>query len=128
MFQSVSVQFNLPENLLYSLCYVESKHQVGAVHIDDGKSSSLGICQVKYNTAKWLGYEGSENDLMDAYTNIYYAGKYLAYQRSRYQSNTKAIIAYNTGHAKSLTKTNYSDKVNSYWGTVNNEHRWNQAR
>jgi soluble lytic murein transglycosylase-like protein len=33
--------------------------------------------QIKYNTAKSMGYNGSAAGLFDAETNIKYAGKYL---------------------------------------------------
>jgi soluble lytic murein transglycosylase-like protein len=33
--------------------------------------------QIKYNTAKSMGYDGSPSGLFDAETNIKYAGKYL---------------------------------------------------
>lgn len=121
LFLTVSTQFNLPNNLLSSLCYVESKHEINAIHLDDGGSKSLGICQVKYNTAKWLGFKGTESELMLPENNIYYAAKYLAYQQKRYSCINKAIIAYNKGNAKHFTKSKYRDKVIKQWRGVNYE-------
>lgn len=119
MFMVTTAQFHLPQNLLASLCYVESKYDITAVHKDDGTSNSVGVCQVKLKTAKWMGFKGTEKQLMDPRTNIYYAGKYLSYQQKRYHSSTKAIIAYNIGNAKGLTSTKYSAKVIRQWG-INN--------
>jgi soluble lytic murein transglycosylase-like protein len=111
----VTLQFHLPQGLLSSLCYVESKHNPIAVHIDDGDGNSLGICQVKWSTARWLGFKGTEQDLMDPSTNIYYAGKYLAKQLQRYPNEiNKAVIAYNQGHAN-LTTTKYQVRVFNTW-------------
>ena len=116
IFVSISIQFGLPPNLLSSLCYVESKHDIYAVHEDDGGSNSLGVCQVKLATAQWLGFKGTEEQLMKPHINIYYAGMYLSKQRNRYNGSIeKAVIAYNVGHAKNLTSTEYSRKVLRQW-------------
>jgi len=116
LFYQASVTFHLPGGLLESLCYVESTHNVSAVHHDDGSSDSLGICQVKYRSAQWMGYDGSEKGLMRPSVNIYYAAKYLAYQMRRYDGDvTRAVVAYNRGNAKGLTHTDYSDKVMDAW-------------
>lgn len=112
LFSSISAQFDLPPKLLDSVCYVESRHKPHAVNVDDGGSPSLGLCQVKLKTARWLGFEGDEADLMEPRTNAYYAGKYLAYQLKRYRGDKhRAVTAYNRGNAKFLTSSAYSTKV-----------------
>lgn len=121
---TTSVQFGLPSGLLDSVCWVESGHNPTAIHKHDGDSDSIGLCQIKYKTAKWLGFKGREKDLYNPKINAYYAAKYLQYQIKRYNGNTKkAIIAYNIGNAKQLTNTAYSDKVIKHWGNTNHEHR-----
>lgn len=116
LFLSVSIQFSLPPRLLESLCYVESKHDVSIVHKNDGGSSSIGVCQVKLKTAKAMGFKGTEKELLDPENNVFYAGKYLAYQINRYHTNlAKAVIAYNKGNAKDLTATKYQVKVFKQW-------------
>lgn len=116
LFTAISIQLDLPPNLLSSLCYIESTHDIYAIHQDDGKSDSLGICQIKLETAKWLGFEGSREDLMLPENNIYYAGLYLKYQMARYnQSIAKAVISYNRGNAKGLTTSYYQAKVFKQW-------------
>lgn len=88
----------LPPQLLSSLCYIESSHNPKAVNHDDGTGDSLGICQVKLATARFLGFKGSREDLLNAKTNITYSAKYLKYQLNRYDSNVeKAVAAYNAG-------------------------------
>jgi soluble lytic murein transglycosylase-like protein len=117
IFSSVTTQLNLPAKLLPALCYVESKHNVAAIHHDDGATDSLGICQIKLETAKWLGFKGTKQQLMNPKINIYYAGLYLQRNIKRYNGNViKAIIAYNRGNAKNLTTTVYSTKVIKQWG------------
>ncbi len=115
IFLTTSIQMNLPPNLLSSLCYVESKHDIAAIHHDDGNSDSLGICQIKHDTAKWLGFKGSKEELMRPDINIKYAGLYLRYQIKRYNSVSKAVISYNRGNAKGLTTTNYQARVFKQW-------------
>jgi soluble lytic murein transglycosylase-like protein len=108
-------QQHLPPGLLESVCWVESRHVVSAIHHDDGSGDSLGICQVKYKTAKWLGFKGTEKDLMKPGNNIKVSAMYLRYQINRYKNVEKALIAYNRGNAKNLTRTKYSIKVINKW-------------
>lgn len=115
LFISTTTQLNLPPNLLEAICYVESKYDVRTIHYNDGDGNSIGLCQVKLKTAQWLGFKGTEQQLMDPQTNIYYAGKYLQHQIKRYHSVNRAVIAYNYGHAGDLTSTKYQVTVFKYW-------------
>lgn len=122
LFASVSAQLDLPAGLLASVCFVETRHDANAINRGDGGSDSYGICQIKHKTAKWMGFTGTEVELMDPRTNAYYAGKYLAYQISRQPTHEQAVIAYNQGHnRKRLTTTRYSAKVMSVWRDTTNE-------
>lgn len=116
MFMIVSAQFNLPPGLLSSICFVESSHNPTVIHHDDGRGDSLGICQIKLETAKGLGFNGDKKELMTIENNIYYAGAYLRHQQVRYNGDiSKAVIAYNIGHAGNLTATKYQYKVFKQW-------------
>lgn len=128
-FLLTSYQYNLPPGLLDSICFVESKYDINATHKDDGGESSLGVCQLHYSTAKWLGFNGTSKQLMDPQTNINYAGAYLSKQLSRYRNNPqKAVIAYNYGHVpKSLTYTKYQIKVFTKWGDKNVQ-KWSSCQ
>ena len=111
-----SNQLGLPPHLLSSICYVESHYKVTAVHHDDGDGDSLGVCQIKLKTARWLGYKGTKKNLMNPTINAYFAGKYLKHQIKRYKGDIKkAVISYNLGHAKGLTSTEYQRKVYKKW-------------
>lgn len=116
LFITTSIQFNLPNGLLSSLCFVETRHIASVVHIDDGSSHSYGVCQVKLETAKYLGFKGTVEQLMNPKINIYYAAKYLQKQILRYNDINKGIVAYNRGNSNKLTRSIYSDKVNKQWG------------
>lgn len=119
IFIAASVQFNLPPGLLASVCFVETRHDIQAVHFNDGGDDSIGICQLHYTTAQWLGFKGTKVELLDPSTNIYYAAKYLAKQRNRYGNVQQAVIAYNQGHAGGLTTTEYQVKVFTVWRNDN---------
>jgi soluble lytic murein transglycosylase-like protein len=114
LFVAATIQFNLPSGLLSSLCFVESRHNVAAIHHDDGNTDSIGICQVKLATARDFGFEGTAEELLSPKANIDFAAKYLAHQLKRYNGQVvPAVIAYNQGSARGLTRTRYSDKVMS---------------
>lgn len=117
LFIIATTAFNLPPNLLSSLCYVESAHDVNAIHHDDGGEDSIGICQVQLSTANTVGFRGTAKELLDPEVNTIVAAAILKYQMSRYHGNiTKAVIAYNIGNSKGLTTTKYQRKVFKIWG------------
>jgi soluble lytic murein transglycosylase-like protein len=112
MFTAISISQGLPPKLLESVCWVESKHNIHAIHHDDGSYDSLGICQIQLPTAKQLGFEGPAAQLMIPKYNIYYASLYLRHQIIRYNNNIeKALVAYNQGSAGFLSNSRYSDMV-----------------
>lgn len=120
LFNLNTAAYNLPPNLIHSICFVESSYNTKAVNIDDGGEDSLGVCQIKYSTAKWMGFKGTRKQLMQPENNIKYASKFLAYQIKRYNGNvTKGVIAYNRGNAIRLTSSPYSVKVFKQLGRVN---------
>ncbi len=121
LFISTTVQLNLPPNLLSSVCYIETRHNVSKIHRHDGDSDSIGICQIKLKTAKWLGYKGDAKGLLDPKVNIYYAGKYLKYHMNRHNNVSKAVIAYNQGHVGKAQFTSYQIKVFKQWRLALNE-------
>ncbi len=76
-------------------------HETGLKNVTvqyDGGSPSIGICQVKLETAKMLGYNGNQKGLEDVEVNAKWAGAYLKYQYNRYGHNwCQAVAAYNAG-------------------------------
>lgn len=121
IFATVTQTFNTPPGLLSAVCYVESNHRPHAFNENDGGSSSIGICQIKLTTAQGLGFRGTAEELAKPKTNIYYAGKYLKAQLTRYSGDIKkAISAYNAGthreDALGITKNRrYVAKVFKAW-------------
>ncbi len=64
---------NIPEELVHRVVKRESTYNPRAYH-----AGNYGLMQIRYNTAKGLGYEGPAEGLFDAETNLKYATKYLA--------------------------------------------------
>lgn len=88
--------------LLSALCFVESGHNPSAINLQDKGEPSMGECQVKLSTARWLGFKGEKKQLwLNRLTNRYYAARYLQKQLKRYHGDIpSAVAAYNAGTAK----------------------------
>lgn len=96
--------------LLQAVCLVESSGNSKAYVHKDGGSPSYGICQIKLETAVYLGFTGTSQDLMYAPTNYYWAARYLKRHLNRYQTVQEAISAYNAGRPVG-TNTKYVTRV-----------------
>jgi soluble lytic murein transglycosylase-like protein len=64
--------YEVPEHLVHHVVRRESNYNPAAVH-----KGNWGLMQIRYNTAKGMGYAGSPTGLLDAETNLKYAVKYL---------------------------------------------------
>ncbi len=64
--------YEIPEDLVHRVVKRESTYNPGAY-----SSGNYGLMQIRYNTAKAMGYSGQPSGLFDAETNIKYAVKYL---------------------------------------------------
>jgi len=65
--------YGVPESLVHRVVHRESRYDPKAYH----KNGYWGLMQIKYSTAKSMGYEGPPKGLLDAETNLKYAIKYL---------------------------------------------------
>jgi soluble lytic murein transglycosylase-like protein len=87
----------VPGFLLLAICTHESGLR-NVIAPQDHGSPSFGVCQLKENTAKLLGYSGDGNGLMNPETNIRYAALYLKMQLDRYDGSwCQAVSAFNAG-------------------------------
>lgn len=90
--------------LLLAICTHETGLKNTMVH-HDGGSPSYGICQVKKDTAKMMGYNVNGNDLMKPEVNAKVAASYLKYQLDRYDNNMcMATASYNAGRYNPSSK------------------------
>ena len=64
--------YEIPRPLMHRLAIRESTHRPGAVN-----RPYYGLLQILPATAKSMGFAGQPQDLLDAETNLKYAGKYL---------------------------------------------------
>ena len=64
--------YGIPETLLHRVVKRESRYNPRAFN-----RGHYGLMQIKYATARSMGYEGPAEGLFDAETNIKYAAKYL---------------------------------------------------
>jgi soluble lytic murein transglycosylase-like protein len=64
--------YDVPESLVHHVVRRETNYNPSAVH-----RGNWGLMQIRYNTARGLGYDGSPTGLLDAETNLKYAVKYL---------------------------------------------------
>lgn len=65
--------YGVPESLVHRVVHRESKYDPRAYN----KRGYFGLMQIKYSTAKSMGYAGTPDGLLDAETNLKYAIKYL---------------------------------------------------
>lgn len=63
----------VPETLVHRVIKRESGYNPRASH-----SGNFGLMQIRYATARGMGYKGSVSGLLDANTNLTYAVPYLA--------------------------------------------------
>lgn len=64
--------YGVPEELVHRVVHRESRYNPKAFN-----RGHFGLMQIKYNTAKSMGYAGDPSGLFDAETNLRYAVKYL---------------------------------------------------
>ncbi|MDQ0454778.1 lytic transglycosylase domain-containing protein [Rhizobium paknamense] len=64
--------YDMPANLIHRVIHRESRYNPGAFN-----RGHYGLMQIKYNTAKSMGYSGPAEGLFDPETNLKYAIKYL---------------------------------------------------
>jgi soluble lytic murein transglycosylase-like protein len=67
-----AAMYGVPETLVHRVAKRESTYNPRALH-----RGNYGLMQIRYNTARGLGYGGNPAGLLDAETNLKYAVKYL---------------------------------------------------
>lgn len=86
--------YDMPESLIHRVIQRESDYNPAARN-----GPYYGLMQILPQTARTMGYRGSPEGLLDAETNIKYAGKYLrgAWLVSR-RNQSKAVMWYARGY------------------------------
>jgi soluble lytic murein transglycosylase-like protein len=68
-----SAMYGLPEELVHRIVKRESKYNPNAYH-----RGHWGLMQIRYDTARSMGYRGQPKGLLDVDANLKYGVKYLA--------------------------------------------------
>jgi soluble lytic murein transglycosylase-like protein len=99
--------FNLPETLVVGVAKVESGFKC---HVTGGVGE-VGLYQLKYATAKGIGYRGSRQALYNCETNAYYGLKHLKIAYDKCGTIKGAAKLHNAGLGASCRSSAYSYKV-----------------
>jgi soluble lytic murein transglycosylase-like protein len=89
-------EHGVPEDLALAVVEIESMYRPDAL----GRAGEVGLMQILPRTARYIGYEGSTEDLFHPDTNIRYGMKYLG-KAHRLGGGTTCgtILKYNAGHS-----------------------------
>ena len=63
----------VPVHLAHAVVMLESRYRPGVVH-----RGNFGLMQIRFGTARAMGYRGSASGLLNAETNLRYGMRYLA--------------------------------------------------
>ena len=79
----------VPEALVHRIVKRESRYQPGLVH-----RHCIGLMQIKYATAREMGYKGDAKGLLDPKINLTYAVPYLAnaYRLAQTEKRAGAVL------------------------------------
>jgi soluble lytic murein transglycosylase-like protein len=72
LIRKYAAEYDIPQTLLHRVIIRESTHNPGARN-----GPYWGLMQILPATARSMGFKGESRDLLDAETNLKYAGKYL---------------------------------------------------
>lgn len=105
-----------------ALAHAVVKHESNFRPEMRGRAGEIGLMQIKYATARGMGYSGSVKGLYDPATNIQYGMKYLAMAQKLGGGTTcGTILKYNAGHgAKRMNPTSakYCSNVKNYMSSL----------
>lgn len=94
LIRKYAVIYDMPESLLHRVIQRESRYNAGARN-----GPYYGLMQIHPQTARGMGYTGPAAGLLDAETNLTFAGKYLrgAWLVSR-GDESEAVMWYARGY------------------------------
>ena len=107
-----SNQYMLPTALVMGIIAQESGFNSFAKRYEEKlNTSSYGLTQILYTTAKDMGFTGDEDSLFDDNVNLKFGLKYLKKQYDKYNQNLfDTISAYNLGTIKKLNSGKYANQ------------------
>jgi len=102
----------VPEALVHRVVIRESRYRPRVV----GAGGAMGLMQIKYSTARAMGYTGSPSGLLNPDTNLTYAVRYLAgAYRAAHGSSDRAVMNYARGYYASAKRDGFSPYRANAW-------------
>lgn len=93
--ENTAVAHGVPLELAHAVVRVESNYNPGLT----GRGGTLGLMQIKYATARGIGYSGTAKALMDPAVNLEWGMRYLAGARKLAKGSVcGTILRYQAGH------------------------------
>lgn len=121
-----SIKHGVPTTLIYAIIFMESSiHPNTKIWEPNVEQFAMGLGQVLPSTARWMGFKGTDEELLKPEVNLEYVAKYLRYQLDRYENDIpEAIAAYNAGSVKyredgSYINQAYVNRVSRYFNMFN---------
>ncbi len=95
----------VPEALVHRVVIRESRYRPHVV----GAGGAMGLMQIKYSTARAMGYTGSAAGLLDPDTNLTYAVRYLAgAYRVAHGNFDRSVMNYARGYYDGAKREGFS--------------------
>lgn len=102
----------VPEALVHRVVIRESRYHPRVI----GVGGAMGLMQIKYATARAMGYTGSPAGLLDPDTNLTYAVRYLAGAYRVANGNAdRAVMNYARGYYGSAKRAGFSPYQRNPW-------------
>jgi soluble lytic murein transglycosylase-like protein len=93
--ENIAVAHGVPLELAHAVVRVESNYNPGLT----GRGGTLGLMQIKYATARGIGYSGTASALMNPAVNLEWGMRYLAGARKLAKGSLcGTILRYQAGH------------------------------
>ncbi|MGD9847167.1 MAG: lytic transglycosylase domain-containing protein, partial [Variibacter sp.] len=93
--ENTAVAHGIPLELAHAVVRIESNYNPSLT----GRGGTLGLMQIKYATARGIGYSGSAQALLDPIVNLEWGMRYLAGARKLAKGNLcGTILRYQAGH------------------------------
>jgi soluble lytic murein transglycosylase-like protein len=102
----------VPESLVHRVVIRESRYHPHVI----GAGGAMGLMQIKYGTARAMGYTGSPAGLLDPDTNLTYAVRYLAGAlRVAHGNQDGAVMNYARGYYDGAKRQGFSPRQANAW-------------
>lgn len=99
MIQTISCRQGVDPRLVFSIISTESRFRKWKLRKEWDGTTSVGLMQIKIQTARQIGFHGNYRRLLLPWINVYYGVRYLRLKLLRYPFIWDAVSAYNAGRS-----------------------------